>query len=403
MAKQIRNNSVRLDFYYKGIRCRETLDFSSIKLNTVEKKLAYADSLLQTIKHEMFMGTFEYQKHFPNSKKLKLFGFNEKIIPIFDDLLNDWFTVKKTQVMPSTFKYYQSKSKNHIEPKFSGQNISLIKKSDIELWIAKDLQHLSNKTINEILIIMRGVFNNAKANNIIDKSPFESIDNLTALKHIPDPFTKSELNLIFTTKSNYTQEMNLAFFNSWAGLRVSEVVALSWDDIDQNNWTAHIQIARVENIYKVTKTHGSNRRIELLQDAIDTLKAQAPLTFNLPPIEVQVLQEDRKTYLPKKIRPIFLNTHTMKPHNGYSALNVRFWKAHLKKSGVRYRPIKTTRHTYASQLLSTGKISKEWIISQMGHTIDFQVFNFQTLFYKVLKLKLLIFKEMGIIYLRIYM
>ena len=41
---------------------------------------------------------------------------------------------------------------------------------------------------------------------------------------------------------------------------------------------------------------------------------------------------------------------------------------HLKEAGVRYRSIGNTRHTYASQLLSTGSISKEWITKQMGHT-----------------------------------
>lgn len=368
MAKQIRNKSIRLDFYYKGRRCRETIDFTGSNLKTLEKKEEFADQLLGTIKREMFLGTFSYQKHFPNSKKLKDFGCTEKKDPLFKDLLERWLMIKATKLMPSTYKNYESKSKNHIEPKFGNENISSITKSDIELWIAVDLKKLSNKTINEILVILRGVFKDAKADELIDKSPIESIDNLTILKHEPDPFSRDEMDLIFSTESDYIQEINLAFFNSWAGLRVSELFALSWDDIDQINWTAHIQIARVENIYKVTKTYSSNRTIELLDDAINALKAQLPLTFDQPAIKIQVLQADKKTFKTEKIRPVFLNTHTMQPHCNYHSLCDRFWKKHLKKAGVRYRPIKTTRHTYASQLLSTGKISKEWIIGQMGHT-----------------------------------
>jgi integrase len=46
----------------------------------------------------------------------------------------------------------------------------------------------------------------------------------------------------------------------------------------------------------------------------------------------------------------------------------RFWKHHLIKAGVRYRGPNHARHTFASQLLSTGMISKDWIAQQMGHT-----------------------------------
>ena len=368
MAKQIRNGAIRLDFYYKGHRCRETIDFTGSNLKTFKKKEEFADQLLGTIKREIFLGTFSYQKYFPNSKKLKDFGYTEKKDPLFKDLLETWLTIKATKVMPSTLKYYNSKARIHIKPKFGELNISSITKSDIELWIAVDLKKLSNKTINEILVIVRGVFKDAKDNEFIVKSPMDSIDNLTILKHEADPFTQEELDLIFSTESNYIQEINLAFFNAWAGLRISELFALSWDDIDQINWTAHIQIARVENIYKVTKTYSSNRTIELLDDAIDALKAQIPLTFDQPAIKIKVLQADKKTFKTKKIKPVFLNTHTMQPHCNYHSLCDRFWKKHLKKAGVRYRPINTTRHTYASQLLSTGQISKEWIIGQMGHT-----------------------------------
>lgn len=167
MAKQIRNGAIRLDFYYKGRRCRETIDFTGSNLDTLEKKEKYAEGLLTTIKHEMFMGTFSYQKHFPNSKKLKGLGYTEKKDPLFKDLLEKWLMIKATKSMPSTYKNYESKSKNHIEPKFGNENISSITKSDIELWIAVDLKKLSNKTINEILVILRGVFKDAKADELI--------------------------------------------------------------------------------------------------------------------------------------------------------------------------------------------------------------------------------------------
>ena len=41
---------------------------------------------------------------------------------------------------------------------------------------------------------------------------------------------------------------------------------------------------------------------------------------------------------------------------------------HLLAAGVRYRGPGQCRHTYASQLLTTGIASIDWIAEQMGHT-----------------------------------
>jgi integrase len=45
-----------------------------------------------------------------------------------------------------------------------------------------------------------------------------------------------------------------------------------------------------------------------------------------------------------------------------------FWRPHLAAVGVRYRGPNNCRHTYASQLLSTGAVPLDWIADQMGHT-----------------------------------
>lgn len=46
----------------------------------------------------------------------------------------------------------------------------------------------------------------------------------------------------------------------------------------------------------------------------------------------------------------------------------RFFKAHLLAAGVRYLGPGQCRHTYASQLLTTGIASIDWIAEQMGPT-----------------------------------
>lgn len=56
------------------------------------------------------------------------------------------------------------------------------------------------------------------------------------------------------------------------------------------------------------------------------------------------------------------------PHVSDFVVLDRFFKAHLNTAGVRYRGPGQCRHTYASQLLTTGVASIDWIAEQMGHT-----------------------------------
>ncbi|MGP9749369.1 Arm DNA-binding domain-containing protein, partial [Psychrobacter sp. AOP31-B2-9] len=43
------------------------------------------------------------------------------------------------------------------------------------------------------------------------------------------------------------------------------------------------------------------------------------------------------------------------------------WKRHLDSCDIPYRALNNGRHTYASQVLSTGIISAEWLANQLGH------------------------------------
>ena len=116
------------------------------------------------------------------------------------------------------------------------------------------------------------------------------------------------------------------------------------------------------------KTRGSVREVELLQSAIDAIKEQKANSYLIPAIEIRVTQEDNRTVRTEQWRPVWRNSLYGNAHNSDGAVRDRFWKHHLVLSKVRYRGPNHARHTFASQLLSTGMISKDWIAQQMGHT-----------------------------------
>lgn len=66
---EVHGNKLRICFSYKGRRCREVLDIPITKAN-----VKFAANKLAAIKHEIALGSFDYAKHFPNSKVLARLG-----------------------------------------------------------------------------------------------------------------------------------------------------------------------------------------------------------------------------------------------------------------------------------------------------------------------------------------
>ena len=62
-------SSIEIDFYYRGVQCRER-----IKLPPTPRNLNYAANLKARVEHEIAKGEFDYKKHFPDSHRVKLFS-----------------------------------------------------------------------------------------------------------------------------------------------------------------------------------------------------------------------------------------------------------------------------------------------------------------------------------------
>lgn len=106
----------------------------------------------------------------------------------------------------------------------------------------------------------------------------------------------------------------------------------------------------------------------LLEPAWDALRKLDAINQLKTVDTVDVVERDNKTVRKHKLHFVFLNTKSGLPHVSDFVVRDRSFKAHLKAAGVRYRGPGQCRHTYASQLLTTGVASVDWIAEQMGHT-----------------------------------
>lgn len=143
---------------------------------------------------------------------------------------------------------------------------------------------------------------------------------------------------------------------------------MAWDDVDLQADTVTFRRSKVRGDYRVTKTRRSMRKVRLLAPVLDALSKLKAMTKGAKPQTVDVVQRDNRTVRQHKLHFVFLNTSSGEPHVSDFTIRDRFFKTHLEHAGVRYRGPGQCRHTYGSQLLSSGVASIGWIAEQMGHT-----------------------------------
>lgn len=349
---EIRGQSIRIWIRYDDLFIRETLQHKA-----TPQSIQQAEKLVELIKLEIEMGTFELHRHFPHSKHIR--------INRIEYYAEKYLKTIKTSVAPITYESYHNHIYRHILPKWAELHPKHLTTTMINDWISQLQETLHNKTIREIISRFASIHKIWRDDQQQAYNPFQSVSIKKPDNPEPDPFTKSEIQTILDTETE--QDMiHLLPCIFWTGLSISEQMALAWQDIDLDKGIMIIQRSYVKGNYRVTKNKRRKRKIILLEPALNALKQQYKLTGTQYTTKIRTLQRDNKTYLDEKLNFVWVNFSTQAPYN-YQQINYR-WKKHLKKCAIRYRAINQGRHTFASQLLSCGTIPAEWIAEQMGHT-----------------------------------
>jgi len=122
-------------------------------------------------------------------------------------------------------------------------------------------------------------------------------------------------------------------FMIWAGPRVSETIALAWEDVDLQQGTVTFRRSKVRGAYRVTKTRRSTRKVRLLEPAWDALRKIDAMNPVKQAQTVEIVERDNKTVRKHKLHFVFLNTNSGMPHVSDFVVRDRFFKAHLNAAG----------------------------------------------------------------------
>lgn len=231
------------------------------------------------------------------------------------EVIDLWKIDKKQYVKKSSFSAYTLLIENHLLPNF-GNKIA-IEEADVQSFVFQKLETgLSHKTIKDILIVLKMILKFGAKNKWLKYTPFDIQFPTEREKHNIEVLTKTDQKKIM----NYIQEhftfRNLGVYICLsAGMRIGEICALTWEDIDTDNGIISVNrtiqriyviedgIRRTELILDTPKTKNSIREIPISKDLLRILK---PFKKIVNPLYF-VLTNDAKPTEPRTYRSYYKN------------------------------------------------------------------------------------------------
>lgn len=278
----------------------------------------------------------------------------------FDKVFSLFIDEVKITAKPSTVAQYHTLGTNHIVYKFKDRDIATIAQNELVQHILKEknnnLVHkdkpLSQKTINDIIILVNSIFKYAYEKNYINKnirlSTTKPIQN--QVKVFKDYEENILSDFIYKIPSCHGLAVLLCLY---MGLRIGEVCALKWENIDFTSNCIYIceTVQRIKIINPKTK-----RKTKVI---ISTPKSQASIrTIPIPSFLIPFLislKGNNDLYIASN------TTKFVEPR-----LLQKRYKTILKKAGIKYKKFHVLRHTFATNACNNG-MNPKILCEILGH------------------------------------
>lgn len=204
------------------------------------------------------------------------------------------------------------------------------------------LKHYKKNTIRNLNANLKSFLEFCEQEGYTEKTPYFKITIRNAKEGEKiDPFSLNEIKAILNSTSDLRLKafLTTAFFT---GLRTGEQLALLWSDVDFENKKINIDKSlNLSGVITTPKNKPSVREVDLLE-----------------PVE-KILKE-LKASEPANKKMIFLSIpkRTQEFQKAFKAL--------LKAANLKEKKLYTTRHTFASLMISMGE-DPLWVSKNMGH------------------------------------
>lgn len=281
---------------------------------------------------------------------------------LFIDVYKEWLLFKQSQVKSTTFYSVVKRCEYHILPYFKKYRLHSIKMNTINQWkdkifslnITTGHKNTLIRTLKEILIYARD--NYEYDIKIVSKIQLYKVENVVDK-------TNAEINFwTFEEFSKFISAVDNKFyylifnFLYYTGLRLGEMIALTWDDINFDRKQIRINKTFTNKVldcsYKITtpKTSNSVRYVDLDDALLSLMK--------------KYYEEEKRIYNFNKEMFIFGNITHVSP-----TTIKRYLYKYIELADVKKITPHGFRHSHVSLLINLGCDSRD-VAERIGDTIQ---------------------------------
>ena len=282
---------------------------------------------------------------------------------VFREVMNAWFNTSKFTLKGSTIYKYTYLMERHIEPELGAARIGDITSGVIGSFIEQKLRRgkldgsggLSAPYVKTMTYIIQAVMAFAANEGFCPLLKTKITIPVQGRKELPifslEEQRKFERYVVHKTG---TTELGM-LISLYAGLRIGEICALKWEDVDLKKGVIHIRhtISRVK-----CEDEADGRRSQLILGSPKTKasKRDIPIFSILMPYLLQAQKSSYSRYVVSD-KPDFQNPRT---------LEYRYHKV-LGKCGLNSINYHALRHTFATRCIEAG-VDVKSLSEILGHS-----------------------------------
>lgn len=271
------------------------------------------------------------------------------------ELAEMWKEDKRLYVKKSTIAAYQLLIQNHILPYFG--EMYDVNEKNVQDFVLKKLDNgLSEKTVKDIIIVLKMILKYAIKNGYMDYKQIDVKYPTNQKTTTLDILTKSEQKCLLNyLRNNFTFKNIGIFICLSTGMRIGEICALRWEDIDINDGVIHVRHT-LQRIYII---EDDKRHTELILDTPKTPNSlrDIPMSTELLKMMKQFNKVVNQKYyvISNDMDPIEPRTY----RNYYKNLCKKLELPELKFHGL--------RHSFATRLIES-KSDYKTVSVILGHS-----------------------------------
>ena len=197
----------------------------------------------------------------------------------FSKVAELWKADKKQYVKKSTYAAYSLLIQSHLLPELGA--LDDIGEEDIQAFVNRKLAAgLSQKTVRDILVVLKMILRYGAKHGLMELHQIDIVFPTECEGHDIEVLTIANQRQLMTYVKEHFTFLNLGIFICLnAGLRIGEVCALQWDDIDVTSGVIRVD-KTIQRIYLVD---GEKKYTELIVDKPKTKNSirDIPMTHDL--------------------------------------------------------------------------------------------------------------------------